>query len=360
MTAGPDLVVHSDHPLNCETPVTSIRGDLVPNNRFYVRNHFGIPSADAASWQLEITGLVRRPLRVTMAGLRDLPARREVITLECAGNGRARLSPPVPGDQWDLGAASTAEWTGVPLRDVLDQAGILPGAVDVVFGGADDGPVDGRDGPVRFERSLPVAVALESGALLAYQMNGADLPAAHGYPLRLVVPGWYAVASVKWLTSIEVTSRPFDGYFQADRYHIDGTPVTLQRIRSVIVSPSGNVQAGPVIIRGVAWSGAAPIARVEVRVGAGPWRTATLAGEPRRHRWLWWHLPARLDAGPVILRARATDLAGNTQPERPPWNALGYGNNAIQQVTVQATAGQDSSVISRARAKSLPVKPPAE
>jgi DMSO/TMAO reductase YedYZ molybdopterin-dependent catalytic subunit len=209
--------------------------------------------------------------------------------------------------------------------------------VDVVFRGADGGMVEGRDEPVRFERSLPVPAALWAGALLAYEMNGAELPPAHGYPLRLVVPGWYAVASVKWLTSIEVIGRPFDGYFQVDRYRIDGTPVTLQRVRSVIVSPAGSVPAGTGVIRGVAWSGAAPIARVDVSVGSGPWQPAALAGAAGSHGWQRWELPVRLAAGTVTLRARATDLAGRCQPDRPAWNPLGYGNNAVHVVSVQVT-----------------------
>jgi DMSO/TMAO reductase YedYZ molybdopterin-dependent catalytic subunit len=247
-----------------------------------------------------------------------------------------------------LGAVSTAEWTGVPLVEVLDRAGIEDGAREVVFRGADNGEVEGHSGRLAFERSLTVGDAREAGALLAWAMNGEPIPRQHGYPVRLVVPGWYGVASVKWLTEIEVTGEPFDGYFQADRYVYEwqrdgGTtrePVSLQRVRAIISEPDdGAVLDGhDVAIRGVAWSGAAAIGRVEVSIDRGPWQDARLVGERRRHSWQWWELITRLDgAGARSVRVRATDLAGRTQPERPEPNHLGYGNNAIQEITVHTT-----------------------
>jgi len=330
------LLVRRADPLNCETPLPVLGGGLVvPNALFYVRDHFGIPDLDADSWRLDVGGLVGCPLSVDRDQLRAMPSVTAVVTLECAGNGRAGFEPPAPGEQWGLGAVSTAEWTGVPLTEVLDQAGVQSLAREAVFCGADSGHVDGRHGRVRFERSLPVSQLGQAGALLAYAMNGEELPAHHGYPLRLVVPGWYAVASVKWLTQIQLTGRPFRGHFQADRYHISGKPLSLQRVRSLITEPApgGTVEPGDIAIRGLAWSGAAPIARVEVRVDGAPWRPATLAGEHRRHSWQPWELSARL-AGPgnITIRARATDLAGQTQPDQPQWNPLGYANNAIHQV----------------------------
>jgi len=330
------LVVHRAHPLNCETPLAALTGGvLIPNARFYVRNHFQIPGLDPGGWRLEVGGLVDRPLSLTLAQLRALPAHSAVVTLECAGNGRVRLEPSVPGEQWGVGAVSTAEWTGVPLTEVLARAGVQRTAREAVFTGADRGPVEGLDEPVRFERSLPVSQLGSAGALLAYAMNGEDLPALHGYPLRLVLPGWYAVASVKWLTRIELTAQPFRGHFQVSRYHIDGKPVTLQEIRSLVIEPGPGqlIETGQRVIRGVAWSGAAPIARVEVSIDRGPWQPATLTGESRRHSWQWWELAAGFErSGEVAVRARATDLAGRTQPEQPRWNPLGYANNAIHEV----------------------------
>jgi DMSO/TMAO reductase YedYZ molybdopterin-dependent catalytic subunit len=251
----------------------------------------------------------------------------------------------VEGEKWGLGAVSTAEWTGVPLVEVLDRAGVTAAACEIVFRGADGGSVSGRSEPVRFERSLKLADARDSEALLAYAMNGEPLPVQHGHPLRLVVPGWYGVASVKWLTRIEAVGRPFGGYFQAEKYWYERNhageevrePVTLQRVRAVITEPGPDQEreAGELIVRGVAWSGAAPIARVEVSISGGPWQGARLLGERHRHSWQWWELSTRADRpGRTGLRARATDLAGRTQPEQPEWNRFGYGGNAIQEVSV--------------------------
>jgi len=341
------LVVRRLDPLNCETSIPDVLGGgVMPSARFYVRNHFQIPLLDPAAWRLTIGGLVERPLSLSLRDLTNLPSRTLVATLECAGNGRALLDPPVAGEQWDVGAVSTAGWTGVPLLEVLDRAGVKAGAHEVVFRGADGGAVDGGSEPVRFERSLGLAHAQHRDILLAYAMNGEPLPVHHGFPLRLVVPSWYAVASVKWLTEIEVIDRAFEGAFQTDRYYFEREehgqttrePVSLQRVRALITEPRTDeeVPRGDLAIRGVAWSGAAPIARVEVSVGGGVWQEARLIGERRRHSWQWWELLTRVEQpGRLGLRARATDLAGRTQPERPEWNRLGYGNNAIQESLIE-------------------------
>jgi DMSO/TMAO reductase YedYZ molybdopterin-dependent catalytic subunit len=341
------LVVHRAHPLNCETSSPALIGGVVmPSAHFYVRNHFQVPSLDASSWRLGVGGLVERPLSLSLRDLTRMRSQTAVVTLECAGNGRSLLEPPVEGEKWDLGAVSTAEWTGVPLAEILDRAGVKASAREVLFRGADGGMVEGRTDPIRFERSLKLDVAREADALLAYAMNGEPLPLQHGYPLRAVVPGWYAVTSVKWLTDIELIDKTFDGYFQADKYQYerqrDGEvirePVTLQRVRSLITEPSANeaVERGDLVVRGVAWSGAAPIARVEVSVGDAPWQEARLVGERKRHSWQWWELIVRIDRpGAIALRARATDLAGRTQPEQQEWNRLGYGNNAVRALPVE-------------------------
>jgi len=215
----------------------------------------------------------------------------------------------------------------------------------VLFRGADCGTVEGRSAPIHFERSLQLDQARDADVLLAYAMNGEPRPIQHGYPLRLIVPRWYAVASVKWLTEIELIDAPFDGYYQGNKYWYewerDGRPtrepVTLQRVRALITEPGAHeeVRRGDVVIRGVAWSGAAPVARVDVSVG-GSWQEAHLIGERHRHCWQWWELIIRIEQpGMTIVRARATDLAGRAQPERAEWNRLGYGNNAIQTVPIR-------------------------
>ncbi len=341
------LLVHRAHPLNCETSIPALIGGVVmPNAHFYVRNHFQIPDLDPSTWRLEVGGLVERPLSLSLRDLDNMRSHTLVVTLECAGNGRSLLDPAVEGEQWRLGAVSTAEWTGVPLVEVLDRAGIRAGAREVVFRGADVGTVDGRTEVIRFERSLKVDDARGSEALLAYAMNGERLPIQHGYPLRVIVPGWYGVTSVKWLTEIEVIDGAFSGFFQTDRYFYEWErggqvvkePLSLQRVRALITEPRADeeVEHGDLAIRGVAWSGAAPMARVEVSVGGGPWQEARLVGERHRHSWQWWELITRVDRpGTITLRARATDLAGRTQPEQPEWNRLGYGTNAIQEVPIQ-------------------------
>ncbi|MGQ0846383.1 MAG: molybdopterin-dependent oxidoreductase [Sporichthyaceae bacterium] len=340
-----ELVVHRADPLNCEIALPSLVGGVVmPNARFYVRNHFPTPMLDAADFRLRIGGAVERPLELTMRELRAMPAQTMVATLECAGNGRAGLDPPVPGEPWRVGAVSTAEWTGVALRDVLDRVGPTAAACEVLFRGADSGVVEG-DRLINFERSLTVEQARTSDALLVYAMNGEPLPRQHGYPLRVVVPSWYSVTSVKWLTDIELIGEPFQGFFQVERYvyewerdgGLEREPVTLQAVRALVTEPEPGavLAAGPVAIRGVAWSGVAAIERVEVSVGGGAWQPARLVGERRRHSWQWWELLTRVDAsGATTIRVRATDLAGRTQPETPAWNRLGYGANAIHAVDV--------------------------
>jgi DMSO/TMAO reductase YedYZ molybdopterin-dependent catalytic subunit len=339
------LVINGAEPLNCEVPVSLLGSEVTPTDRFYRRNHFPIPVLDAAAWRLSVSGLVDRALSLSLPELTQLPAQTAVITLECAGNARRMYQPPAPGEPWGFGAVSTAEWTGVPLTEVLRRAGLQPGAQEIIFGGADRGTIDGAPHPIHFERSLPVADVAESDALLAYAMNGQPLPPRHGYPLRLVVPGWYAVASVKWLSSIRVTDEPFGGFFQTERYMYErgsGTvvrePVRLQQVRALITRPGTGQElasGGGLVVRGKAWSGAAPVERVEVSVNHGAWQKARLVGVAAAHAWQQWEFLADgLAPGETSIRARAADLAGRIQPEQPEWNRRGYGGNFIHEVVV--------------------------
>lgn len=340
------LVVHRAHPLNCETSLPAlIGGTVMPNARFYIRNHFQIPDLDAATFRLNVRGLVDRPLSFTLRDLVNMPSQTQVVTLECAGNGRSRFDPPIAGEKWDLGAVSTAEWTGVSLADVLERAGVAVQAREVLFRGADGGDAFSQSGATRFERSLPIEIARSREVLLAYAMNGEPLPVHHGYPVRLIVPRWYAVASVKWLIDIELIDYTFDGHYQSEKYwfqynrhgEIVREPVTLQRVRSLITEPATGQRAsrGELTIRGVAWSGSGQVAHVDVALGQGPWKQARLHdGMPGS--WQWWELITRVDtAGPLTIRSRATDTAGFTQPVEAEWNALGYGNNSIHEVRLQ-------------------------
>lgn len=341
------ILIHRVNPLNGETSVPDLAGGAVmPNGRFYLRNHFEIPSLDGDSYRLSVGGLVERSLSLSLRELHNLHAESFVVTLECAGNGRNLFDPAVPGEAWGLGAVSTAEWTGIPLIEVLERAGLRPGATELVFRGADSGLVEGHDAPVRFERGLSLDQIRETDALLAYEMNGEPLSLPHGYPLRLIVPGWYAVASVKWLTEIVVTDEPCKAHYQTEKYWYqwprngreERAPVKLMNVRALISSPDHgeSLPRGETAIRGVAWSGAGSISRVDVSLNGGPWRAARLVGEGRRAAWQWWELITPLEeTGPLTVRARATDMAGRTQPECAEWNRLGYGNNSIHAVTAQ-------------------------
>ena len=340
------LVVHRADPLNAETSVPALMGGVVmPNGRFYIRNHFHVPNLNAANYRLAVGGLVTRKLSLSLRDLMQMPSQTFFATLECAGNGRTKFDPPIGGEKWAFGAVSTAEWTGVPLKEVLDRAGIESSAREVLFRGADRGPVEGSSGTVRFERSLRLDEASDSAAILAYVMNGEPLPIHHGFPLRLIVPSWYAVASVKWLTEIELIERPFTGHFQTKKYWYEWPtdsedarePVTRMQVRALITEPNqgSEIERGDITVRGVAWSGVAPIERVEVSTG-GAWHQANLVGEPSRQAWQRWELVTRINAsGPATLRARAMDCAGRLQPEHAEWNRLGYGNNSIQEVAIR-------------------------
>lgn len=331
--------------LNEEAPLRALADPLTPTELFYRRSNFVVPEIDAADWSLAIGGDVRTPLVLRLDDLQALPSRTVTVTMECAGNARAFVTPLPPGQPWALGAVSTATFTGVPLHAVLERAGVLDGAVEVLFVGADSGEVS-PERTVRFARSLPLALARHPDVLLAWEMNGEPLPPQHGHPLRLVVPGWYGVASVKWLTEIRVLDAPFDGHFQTERYiylgepgTADGTPVTHMRVRALIVQPGEDepVAAGAAtVIRGCAWSGEAPVARVEVSVdGGATWRDAQLGTAPSPYAAAAWSIawtPAH--PGRHLLLARATDEAGNVQPLEPVWNGLGYGNNAVHRLEV--------------------------
>ena len=333
--------------LNREAALSDLESGVVTaNDRFYVRSHFPVPTIDVARWRLRVFGRVRDELRLRLPELMSMGARTMTVTLECAGNGRSMMTPAVDGEQWGLGAVSTARWTGVLLADVLRQAGIDPAAQEVVFRGADH-QVGGLR---RFERSLAIRDLRSAPVLLSYAMNGEPLPIAHGHPLRAIVPGRYAVASVKWLAEIEAVTIPFRGFFQSERYiyewkrngSVIAQPVAEMRVRSVITKPTQGetVSVGSIVVHGFAWSGIAPIARVEVKLNGQGWQPATILGSPSRHHWQRWELTSTIDRpGTVSIAVRAADRSGNVQSEHAEWNRLGYGNNMIQALTVEAKAG---------------------
>ena len=308
-------------------PLETLRYDVTPPGLHYVLTHYDIPAVDPASWRLEITGAVDRPLTLDLAELTSRPAVTSRVLLEGAGNGRARLEPRPVSQPWLLEAVGTAEWTGTPLAPLLEEAGLSPHAVDVVFTGADHGVERGLEQD--YARGLPVAEALRDDALLVWAMNGQPLPPQHGAPLRLVIPGWYGMAHVKWLTRIDVLTEPYTGYQNATAYRLKveaedvGEPVTRIRPRALIQPPGWPdfmtrerfLPAGTVTLSGRAWSGRAPVDPAQPFA----WRTWTHA---------WTAAPGRHE-----LLVRAADEQGS-QPVEQEWNRQGMANNLVQRVPV--------------------------
>jgi DMSO/TMAO reductase YedYZ molybdopterin-dependent catalytic subunit len=326
-------IVRSAEPPNLETPFSSLDGFITPTNSFYVRTHFPVPSIDRDNWRLSVEGEVNHPFEIDYQELVSLASQSNPVTLECAGNNRIFLEPKVKGVQWELGAVGNAEWAGVLLATLLKRAEPKRGAVEVILEGADEGEIAENKAPagkIRFARSLPLAKALED-VLLAYRMNGEELLPEHGFPLRAIVPGWYAMASVKWLQRIIVTDRPFNGYYQTLDYaywrrqgeHRELTPLGPMVLKAEIAQPANGstVAAGSTFrVLGAAWGG--KVEAVEVSVDGGTsWRRATLldpSGGTAWRRWeLDWTVPSQ--PGKYRLMARAIDQSGGTQPtERDP------------------------------------------
>ena len=323
-------IIREREPVNFEYPFDQLSDFLTPNDLFYIRSHFKAPHLDAESYRLRIEGAVRTPLSITYPELRKLPGITRAATLECAGNWRVFLSPQVEGAQWQLGAVSTADWTGVALSTLLEMAGIAEDACEIVFEGADRGTPRQKPTPpgeTPYTRSIGCSKAAD--VLLAYSMNGEDLPIDHGYPLRALVCGFYGMASVKWLTHIRVVREPFRGYWQTSDYaywdDLNGNPVRraldTMAVKAAIARPSTRevIPAGqPYTVFGAAWGGQGELAEVEVSTDDGAsWQRAEFqdAAQPFVwRRWSFiWQVPTQ--KGIHVVKARARDCHGNTQPE---------------------------------------------
>ena len=346
------LIVRAARPQDLETPAHLLTSWITPNDLFYVRSHFYTPSVDANTWRLRIDGDVERTLELSLADLKAAPATSMVVTLECAGNGRAFFDPPVAGVQWEKGAVGTAQWSGVRLRDVLRMAGIAPSSRYVWLDGADVGVGRAPD----FIRSLPVDKAIHPDTLLAYAMNGEPLPMPHGFPLRAIVPGWEGAYSVKWLTHLQVSAHDHDGPFVQAAYRYPRRPVRpgavvppneMQPVRglfvkSVITSPAAGaiLAPGAVRIAGFAWAGEAEITRVDVSTDNGrTWSAARLSADRARYAWRQFdHLWRPAQNGSYVVLSRATDSRGRVQPIVADWNPSGYLWNTIDQVRVDVAS----------------------
>jgi DMSO/TMAO reductase YedYZ molybdopterin-dependent catalytic subunit len=354
--ASEGLISHVTRPLDAETPVEVLTTWLTPNERFFVRSHFGPPPADSvnpSAWRLQVRGVVKSPLALTMEDLRAFEEVTITAVLQCSGNGRAFYRPKTPGVQWRRGAVGNAQWTGVRLADVLRRAGLEMTARHVAFLGADR-PV--LDRTPLFLRSIPLEKGLHRDTLLAYRMNGEPLPLLHGAPLRVITPGWMADACTKWLTDITVLEREAEGYYMDTAYRYPARPgapgepvapsemdpVTRMVVKSLIVSPADGMTlpAGEVIVRGVAWSGDDHlVTRVEVSVDEGrTWEDAALAGDEVPYAWRQWNFVWRdVRPGTHAILSRATDDHGTYQPLLPFWNPGGFLWNGPDRVSISVT-----------------------
>jgi DMSO/TMAO reductase YedYZ molybdopterin-dependent catalytic subunit len=344
-------IVRSEDPLNLEMPFETLDSFITPTESFYVRTHFPIPAIDKDESWLHVEGEVEKPFAINYEELLKLESRTIPVTLECAGNNRNFLEPKVKGVQWGLGAVGTAEWTGVPLSILLDRAGVKTSACEVILEGADQGMLEDAKNPpgiLKFARSIPLAKARRD-VLLAYKMNGADLPPQHGFPLRAIVPGWYAMASIKWLQRVIVTDRPFNGYYQTLDYAFwrrrgdiaELAPLAEMQIKSEIAKPlKGEIVPAHSNMRvhGAAWTSDGEVIKVELSTdGGSTWNEARLLGESKPNAWrLWefdWRTPA--DPGETSLITRATDSRRRTQPvERDPDRGT-YMINHLLPITVE-------------------------
>ena len=323
-------------PRNREASVRQLGRTLTRPAAHFVRSNFDVPEIPG-DCRLEVGGAVRSPLNLDLDALLSFPLRKEPVTLECAGNGRLGMRPLPQGEPWSLGAVSTATWAGVPLVQVLEKVGLRDDVVELLFESTD----------ARFARSLPREKATSGEVLLAIQMNGAPLSPEHGAPLRLIVPGWYGMASVKWLRRIEALTTPFRGHFQSERYVLldeEGrlqAPVQRMKVRALVTSPleGERVPHGGLEVTGHAWSGEGAITSVEVAVGGGDeWRSAELLECAGPWAWTRWRATVTLEEpGREVVRARARDSAGQVQPAEAGWNRLGYCNNSISPVVFEVT-----------------------
>ena len=325
----------------------ALRYPITPVGMHYLLIHYDVPAVDLTTWSLDIGGCVDRPVQLTLDEIKSRPRLTQRVTMECAGNGRMSLSPRPLSQPWGVEAVGNGEWTGTPLRPLLAELGLLEGAQEVVFSGSDSGIENEIE--QRYERSLDLTEAMRDEVMLVYELNGQPLPPQHGFPLRLVVPGWYGMGNVKWLSCITVVDQPFEGYQNAYAYRMrmepdeKGTPVSRIRPRALMVPPGvpeffsrdRTVEVGATPLTGRAWSGFGPIHRTEVTTDGGlTWADAELEPQMDRYGWVGWSYQWDAIPGHHLLGCRATDSEGNCQPIEAEWNLGGYGGNAVHWITV--------------------------
>ncbi len=346
-TVKPSLTTRGLLPENQETPLEFLQADTMNNYQFFRRNHFEYPALNQASYRLLLGGLIKQPVSLSLQDLYRFPARTLKVALECAGNKRGFFEPKAFGEQWGKGAISQGYWRGVPLVNILDLTGFSSHAEEIVIKGYDHGGRKDSDKTYPYARSLPLEKALHLDTIIAYEYNGQPLSYKHGYPLRLIVPGWYAMASVKWVRQISVIGTAFNGPFQANDYMYypnketdEGAfPVTVQNVNSTIQSPQDmeEVSGRRHRIRGIAWTGQGSITRVEISLDDGvSWNEAAFHASSSPYEWVSWQYEWKPDrAGEYSILSKATDSTGRTQERKAFWNRKGYGYNAMDHVKVR-------------------------
>jgi len=346
------MIVLSSRPEDLEMPLDGFKDWITPVDRFFVRCHTYTPERpNLSDWKLKVDGVVNQTLNLSMDDLKKLPRVELVSVLECAGNGRSFYQPRLPGAQWRFGSVGNGKWAGVRFREVLEKAGLKDTAKEILFDGADV-PLGKMED---FRRTVPVKKALDPDTLLAFEMNGQPLPIEHGYPLRLIVPGWAGDSWVKWLQHIEVLDHEFEGFWMKTAYRhptqpvAPGTavdpsqmvPVTDLNVKSVIATPGAWAKPGTVRISGTAWSNTSPVTGVEVSVDAGKtWKPAKLGKDQSRYAWRLWELDWKAGEGKHTLMARAKNAAGQVQPLSQEWNPSGYLWNVAQPIDVEVSSKQ--------------------
>ena len=349
------MILHNDRPEDLETPGAYFDSWVTPVDSFFVRQHIPRPGPiDSEAYRLTVNGMVAKPLQLSLTDLRKLPQYTVPATLECTGNGRRFYTPKVPGIQWKRGAVGNAEWRGPRVGDVLKMAGAAASGAHLEVDGADTGVAATPD----FIRSMPIAKALHPATLLALSMNG-ETPAIHGFPVRLIVPGWDGTSWVKWVTRLTLNAQPSAGFFMNPGYRYPkyslppGTPakpaelevIEGMPVKSSIMAPDDQSKfalGASTTLRGIAWAGEQAIERVEVSTDGGSrWRNAELSPQKLPFAWRLWHIEWKpADPGYYTILSRATDTAGRVQPIVPSWNPSGYLWNGIDRiaVTVERTA----------------------
>ena len=344
----PYLTTKSLMPENQETPIHFLRQWILPEEYFFKRNHFSYPVLNQAAFFLPVQGEIMQPAIFQYEDILRMPSKNLMLPLECSGNKRSYFEPKIYGEQWEDGAISQAMWKGVPLRLLLALTGLKNSAAQVVFEAYDYGEKKELDQVVHYARSLPLEKALHPDTIIAWELNGKPIPFKHGYPLRLIVPQWYAMASVKWLKRIVVIDRHFEGPFQDIDYNYypskendEGkAPVTTINVDSIIQQPMdrSTLDTGTHEIEGIAWTGTGEISEVEVSVNGGAnWQKAEIIrNKAQPYAWVFWkYIWAAAEKGEYTIMSRARDSMGNVQPGTPFWNRKGYGYNAVYSICVK-------------------------